>query len=107
MHYRDAAFHVHKFVLSYHSSYFRTYIEQLVKGQRAYPQSECGEHADITHCIRLPHSFGKEEADVDDFQLFLEHLYFAAHHSCPPFPVPTEVDNSHSSASCQPRLPAL
>ena len=54
IHYQAQAFHVHKFVMCHHSSYFRTYIEPLIDGQRAYPAGECDEHADIAHCIRLP-----------------------------------------------------
>ena len=59
IYYRHTAYHVHKFVLDYHSSYFRTYIEQLTTEQRAYPAEECNDHSDITHCIRLPDSCGK------------------------------------------------
>ena len=87
IHYRSTAFHVHKFVLSYQSSYFCNYIEDLTAGQRAYPRSECDEHPTTKHCIKLPDSVGKVEADVDDFQLFLCHFYFAEHYSCVPYHV--------------------
>ena len=75
IHYRGTAYHVHKFVLHYRSSYFRAYIDPLVAGQRACAADECDDHPSIAHCIRLPDSCGKVEADCDDFRLFLCHLY--------------------------------
>ena len=92
VHYHNTAFHVHKLVLCCHSSYFRTYIEQLIDGQRAYPKSECDDHPGIPHCIRLPDSCGKVAASEDDFRLFLCHLYFAQHYSCVPYKADVEVD---------------
>ena len=92
IHYRGTSYHVHKFVLDYHSSYFRAYIETLTSGQRVYQEDECSEHSDIDHCIRLPDTCGKLEADGGDFQLFLCHLYFARHYSCIPYEVPTDID---------------
>ena len=92
IHYRGTAFHVHKFVLIYHSSYFRTYIEALTRGQRAYPNTECDDHSDIEHCVRLPDSCGKVEADVDNFRLFLCHLYFAQQYCCVPFTANSDID---------------
>ena len=92
VHYRGVAYHVHKFVLCYHSSYFRTYIEPLIDGQRAYSTAECDEHPSITHCIRLPDCCGKVEAASDDFRLFVCHLYFAQHYSCIPYVVPADID---------------
>ena len=84
--------HVHKFVLFYHSVYFRTYLEPLINGQRAYTADECSEHPEITHCIRLPDSCGKVEADTDDFRLFLCHLYFAQHYNCIPSQVAASIE---------------
>lgn len=92
IHYRGTAFHVHKLVLFYHSSYFRGYLEPLIDGQRAYSSDECNDHPSIPHCIRLPDSCGKAEADSDDFRLFLCHLYFAQHYSCLPYKVWSHVD---------------
>ena len=92
VHYRGTAFHVHKLTLHYHSSYFRTYIDQLVDGQRAYSTEECGDHPSVAHCIRLPDSCGKVEASAEDFQLFLCHLYFAHHYSCIPYQVAAHID---------------
>ena len=92
IHYRGTAFHVHKFVLCYHSAYFRAYIEQLTNGQRAYPLDECSDHPNTAHCIRLPDDCGKEEASAADFQRFLCHLYFMQHYSCIPYRVATDVD---------------
>ena len=89
---RGAAFRVRKYVLMYHSAYFRTYLEQLADGQRAYTAEECGAHSDVTHCVRLPHSVGKVEADVSDFRLFLCHLYFARHYSCVPYRVDSHIE---------------
>ena len=85
IHYRQADFHVHKFLLCYHSAYFRTYLEQLTAGKRAVSPDECSGHPSIAHCIRLPDQCGKERADEDDFRLFLCHLYFACHYECVPF----------------------
>ena len=82
VHYRGTAFHLLKFVLCCHSTYFRTYMEQLNEGQRVYPADECDRHTNITHCIRLPDQCGKVEASVDDFRLFVCHLYFAQHYRC-------------------------
>ena len=84
IHYQGAAFHVHTFVLCYHSSYFRAYIESLTAGERD-SSDECDEHTDIAHCIRLPEQCGKRAASANDFKLFLCHLYFAARYSCVPF----------------------
>ena len=92
IHYRDAAFVVHKFVLFHHSPYFRAYIETLSDGQRSCPPHECSDHPGIAHCIRLPDSCGKVEASADGFRLFLCHLYFPAHYLCTPYPVATHVD---------------
>ena len=92
IHYRGTAYHVHKLILCQQSSYFRTYIEQLTAGQRAYSTEECSGHSNIPHCVRLPDSCGKVEADCDDFLLFLCHLYFAQHYSCIPWTAPTDVD---------------
>ena len=94
IHYRGTAFHVHKFVLVYHSSYFRTYIDQLTDGQRAYTKEECDEHATITHCVHLPDRCGKVDADADDCRVFLCHLYFAQHCSCIPYKVAADIDPS-------------
>ena len=92
IHYRGTAYHVHKFILCYHSSYFSTYMTTLVNGQRAHPTDECDEHPAVAHCIRLPNSCGKVEASSDDFGLFLCHLYFAQHYSCVPYTVASHVD---------------
>ena len=92
VHYRSTAYQFHKFVLCHHSSYFRTYIEQLTDGQRAYPTDECSEHPDIAHCIRLPDSCGKVEADTNDFRLFLCQLYFAQHYSCIPYTAQSHIE---------------
>jgi len=94
IHHRSIAYHVHKFVLFHHSSYFRSYIEQLTDGQRAYPTEECDEHPSVTHCSRLPDSCGKLEATADDFRLFLCHLYFAQHYCCIPYTVAAHIDVS-------------
>ena len=91
IHYRGTSFHVHKFILSCHSSYFRTYRQQLADGLRAYPTTECNEHADIAHCIRVPDSCGKLDASSDDFRLFLCHLYFADCYGCMSFRPVTDV----------------
>ena len=92
IHYRGTAYHVHKFVLHYHSSYFRAYIDPLVAGQRACAADECDDHPSIAHCIRLPDSCGKVEAVCDDFRLFLCHLYFAQHYSCFPYQAASDID---------------
>ena len=92
IHYRDTAYHVHKFVLCHHSSYFRTYFEPLIEGQRVYLKAECDDHHDVAHCIRLPDRCGKVEADSDDFRVFLCHLYFAQHYRCVPYTVATHVN---------------
>ena len=89
IHYRGAAFHVHKLVLCQQSAYFRAYIEQLTSGQRSY---ECSDHPSIAHCIRLPDSCGKVEANKEDFRLFLCHLYFAGHYSCLPWRVRDDIN---------------
>ena len=89
---RSTAFHVHKLVLCHHSSYFRTYIEPLTAGRRAYPANERSDHPDTPHCIRLPSKCGKREASEDDFRLFLCHLYFARHYCCIPYEVATDID---------------
>ena len=94
IHYRNTAYHVHKFVLCYHSSYFRTYIEALHKRERSYQTDACSDHPDIPHCIRLPDSCGKVEATNDDFRLFLCHLYFAEEYSCIPYKVECDIDLS-------------
>ena len=85
IHYRDAAFHVHKFILYHHSAYFRTYIDQLTDGERAYSNDECSDHVSIAHCVRLPDRCGKVDASVDDFRLFLYHLYFPRQYNCIPY----------------------
>ena len=89
IHFRNTAFHVHKLALIHHSSYFRTYIEQLTAGERA--TDECDEHTDIPHCIVLPDACGEIDADVDDFKLFLCHLYFAQQYSCIPYKAAVDV----------------
>ena len=99
IHYRNADFRVHKFVLCYHSAYFRTFIEPLASGQRAYSADECSDHPDIAHCIRLPDTCGKLAASVDDFRVFLAHLYFARRYSCFPF---RAVGKLHLSAQPEP-----
>jgi len=92
VHHCGVSYHVHKFVLIYLSAYFRTYIEQLIDGQRAYWADECDEHPSIAHCIRLPDDCGKVEASADDLKLFLCHLYFQEHYSCIPYCVVSHVD---------------
>ena len=92
IHYRGTAFHVHKFVLIYHSYYFRAYIEQLVDGERSHSADECDEHLRIAHCNRLPDSCGKVEASVERFRLFLCHLYFARHYRCLPYETTSAID---------------
>ena len=81
-----------RFVLCHHSAYFRTYIQSLKDGQRAYPAEECSGHTDITHCIRLPKKCGREEADGAAFRLFLCHLYFTQCYSLLPYQAPSTVD---------------
>ena len=87
IHYRGVSYHCHKFLLVYHSSYFRAYILQLKSNERSYPATECGEHASIAHCIRLPDDVmaACRCNTSDHFQLFLCHLYFAEHYCCPPY----------------------
>ena len=87
IHYRGTSYHVHKFLLCYHSSYFRAYIMQLKADERSYAASECGEHASVLHCIRVPDDVmeGCRCNTSDHFQLFLCHLYFAQHYCCPPY----------------------
>ena len=108
IHYRHTAFQVHKFVLCYHSSYFPKYIGHLIHGQRAYPTDECDEHPAIPHCIRLPDSCGKVEADCDDCCVFLCHLYFAQHYNCIPYRMADAIDLAadpeHAVTLTHPRL---
>jgi len=94
IHHRGSSYHAHKLVLCHHSAYFRTYIDALRDGERAYSSEECSEHASIPHCIRLPDSCGKVEASSADFQRYLCHLYFAQHHNTIPFIVASDVDLS-------------
>ena len=92
VHYRSTAYCVLKFVLSYHSSDFRTYIEQQTDGQRAYPKTECAAHSIIDHRIRLPDSCGKVKANSGEFQRLLAHLYFAHYYCTIPSKVAADVD---------------
>ena len=92
VHFRSTSFYVHKLVLSHHSAYFRAYIEQLVPGQHAYAKEKCDEHAEISHCFRLPDRCGRERENVKHIRLFLCHLYFARHYSCVPFRHTTDID---------------
>ena len=87
IHYRGTSYHVHKFLLTYHSSYFRAYILQLKGSERSYAADECDGHAGIAHCIRLPDDVMESCRcnTADHFQLFLAHLYFAQHYCCPPY----------------------
>jgi len=101
MHYRGTSLRVHKFVLVHHSTYFRTYIEQLVDGKRAYPTKECSDHPSIAHCVHLPDICGKVKASVEDFRLFLCHLYFAQHYSAIPFLAASDV---HLTAQSTPAV---
>ena len=91
VHYQRTDYHVSKFVLFHHSAYFRTYIEQLTAGQRAYPTDECNRHPRIPHCIRLPDRCGKLAANTSLFGLFLNHLHFAQHYQCFPYAVTTHI----------------
>ena len=94
LHYHNTAFHVHKFVLLYHSPVLRAAIELLANG----PGEQCDDHPHIAHCIRLPVKCGKLGACADAFRKFLCHLYFARHHNCAPFPAKTQVDLSAEPA---------
>ena len=100
IHYRNTDFYVHKFVLFHHSAYFRTFIRELIHGERVYESDDCAddEHPYVTHCIRLPNRCGKRKTSVDDFRLFLCHLYFIPHYSCFPYRVATEIDLSVTPA---------
>ena len=92
IYYRNTAYHVHKFILCCHSAYFRSYVEQLTDGQRAYPLDECDQHPTVAHCMRLPDSCGKMEANSNDLRLFVCHLHFAEQYSCIPYKAASEVD---------------
>ena len=102
IHYDNTAFHVHKFVLHHHSAYFRTYFDTLPapscssckKRKRGNPTSSC-QHTHIAHCIRLPSQttlVARRLVTAADMDLFLRHLYFAAHYCYPPFLPKTDVD---------------
>ena len=81
IHYRNADFHVHQFVLHHHSAYFRTYLGALqplvpvVRGRKrkschvdlSSSDERCGEcsHSPLVRCIHLPDEFGiKSPAEV-------------------------------------------
>ena len=92
IHYRNTSYHVHKFVLQYHSAYFRTYIEQLTPGQRAYSLDECDQHGATPYCIRIPSTVVQDSASEEHFRVFLCQLYFARHYSSFPLQTALGVD---------------
>ena len=95
LHYDNTAFHVHEFVLHQHSAYFRTYFDTLslpsrskAKKRKKSGPNSC-QHAHIAHCIRLPSQttlVREGSMTAADMDLFLHHLYFAAHYCYPPYP---------------------
>ena len=91
-------FHVHKFVLHYHSAYFRAYFETLSNSSSSSSsdnsQPPCS-HPHIAHCIHLPQQtevVENEPVTAADFRLFLCHLYFASHYRYPPYLPKTDID---------------
>ena len=81
-----------------HSSYFRTFLEQLTDGQRVYSADECNNHPDIAHCFRLPDNCDKVEASVDDFRVFPCHLYFTERDNYLPYKAASRVNLTAQSA---------
>ena len=101
IHFDSSDFHVHKFVLHHHSTYFRTHFETLLQASQDSsssssnaPQQPCS-HPSIAHCIHLPLQTRLVEGGLvtaADLRLFLCHLYFSAHYCYPPFLPLTDVD---------------
>jgi hypothetical protein len=104
VHYRNADFHVHQFVLYHHSAYFRTYFQtlqplaQVVTGKKrkrctvdlssSDEDSRKCSHLPLVRCIDVPDQCGIALPTIDArdvFLLFLQHLYFSSTLHCPPF----------------------
>ena len=99
LHYDDISFHIHRFVLHFHSTFFRTYFETLSRATHdSSPSSKrarrCN-HPHIDDCYQMLRQIQlvtKEAVTADDFRLFLCHLYFGAHYCYPPYLPLTDVD---------------
>ena len=106
IHYRNADFHVHQFVLHHHSAYFRTYLDALqplVPVVRGKKRKRCSvdmssleerdgkcSHSPLVRCIELPDEFGIKSpvagyASENMFLLFLRYLYFCSILHSPPY----------------------
>ena len=90
-------FHVHKFVLHYHTVYFRAYFQTLSQSSSSSSSdaSQPCNHPHIAHCIHLPQQTRLVEGmavTAADFRLFLCHLYFASHYRSPPYLPKTDID---------------
>ena len=98
IHYDNAAFHVHTFVLHHHSAYFRAYFQtlsQLSASPLSSDDKQPCNHPHIAHCIHLPHQTELVcggGVTAAEFREFLCHLYFSAHYCYPPFSPKTHVD---------------
>ena len=118
IHYDDTAFYVNKFVLHYHSAYFRTYFDTLSSPTNSSSPTEpptskkskhCN-HPSIAHCIHLPQQTDlveKKPATAKDFRLFPCHLYFASHYCYPPSLPKSDVDLAASSPPLSLHFPSI
>ena len=101
LHYRSAQFHVHKFILIRNSDYFGAHFRHLIYPAESYtspPQERCESHPHIIDCVHLPERCGKVDVSVEQFRLFLLHLYFPQHYRCLPYQ--TALDNVDLTAQC-------
>lgn len=82
IHFNSVEFHVHSFVLYYHSQYFRALFETPLDD----PDKTCS-HAS---CVHIPDDSAIATITTDVFLLFLQHLYYATLLRFPPF-IPTDT----------------
>ena len=95
IHYIDATFHVHKFLLHAHSAYFRALFDTLPPPGTPTEQLSGCNHPAIALCVHIPvqtQPVTQSLVRVDSFRLFLCHLYFPAHYRYPPYLPHGDVD---------------
>ena len=99
IHCGETDFYVHRFVLHYHSDFFRAHLDTVSRAThlpcRSSRQAKACNHPSIAHCIHLPRyttPVPTRSITANDFRMFVCHLYFGSHYCYPPFLPKTDVD---------------
>lgn len=109
LHHRNTHFHVHKFVVHHHSSYFRALLDGMKRQVQKTDEDKiivsldisdprCN-HCPLIDCVYLPDKFGIDHVDDDELHMALRHLYFASTLAFPPYWPNTEIVQSITQQS--------